>query len=276
MRDEERETNRRNWDERARVHARSAFYDLDGFAAGRRQLWLHPCEPVELGDVRGKSLCQLQCHLGVETLSWARLGAARVVGLDFSADAVASARSLAMRCGLEARAGFVQADVHDAPVALAGLAPFDIVYVSVGAICWLPEVRRWAEVVRSLLAPGGVLYMREVHPMLGAIEERDGKLLVERPYFEVAEPLVWDDGTTYTEGNARLENRVCYEWTHGLGDIVQALLDQGLALELLREHRDAEWQPLPATTRGEDGLWRLPEPLRDRVPLTFTLRARLC
>src|SRR5687767_4308557 len=134
---EELEANRRNWDERARVHARSSFYDVEGFVSGRRQLWLHPGEPDMLGSVAGKSLCQLQCHLGLEALSWARLGASRVVGLDFSRDAVETARSLAERCGLAERATFVEADVHDAVQALAGHAPFDIVYVSVGAICWL-------------------------------------------------------------------------------------------------------------------------------------------
>jgi SAM-dependent methyltransferase len=275
MRDELRDSNRKNWDARARVHARSQFYDLDGFASGQRRLSLKPWEPDEVGDVTGKSLCQLQCHLGVETLSWARLGAGRVVGLDFSAEAIETARALAARCALTDRATFVEADVHDAPRALGGHAPFDIVYVSVGAICWLPEVKRWAAVVRGLLAPGGMLYMHEVHPMLGCIEQRDGRLEVERPYFECAEPIRWDDGTTYTEGHPTIEHKVCYEWTHGLGEIIQALLDEGLSLELLREHRAAEFQPLPSMQRGDDGLWRLPPELRDRVPLTYTLRARL-
>jgi SAM-dependent methyltransferase len=271
---EELEANRRNWDERARVHARSSFYDVEGFVAGRRELWLHPSDPELLGSVAGKSLCQLQCHLGLETLSWARLGAARVVGLDFSRDAVETARSLAARSGLSDRATFVEADVHDAAQALAGHAPFDIVYVSVGAICWLPSITRWAEVVRSLLAPSGVLYMREVHPMLSALTEADGRLVVDKPYFESATPLRWEDGTTYTEGSPRIESALCFEWTHGLAEIVQALLAQGLSLELLREHRDAEWQALPSMTQGDDGLWRLPEPARDMLPLTFSLRAR--
>jgi SAM-dependent methyltransferase len=273
MRDE-LEANRRNWDERARVHARSEFYDVEGFVAGRRELWLHPGDVADLGSVTGKSLCQLQCHLGVETLSWARLGASRVVGLDFSRDAIETARSLAERCGLSDRATFVEADVHDAPTALAGHAPFDIVYVSVGAICWLPSIARWAEAVQALLAPGGVLYVREVHPMLSSMEEREGRYQLVRPYFEVREPVRWEDGTTYTEGDTRIESAVCFEWTHGLGEIVQALLARGLQLELLREHRDAEWPALPSLVRGEDGLWRLPETARDMLPLTFSLRAR--
>src|SRR5664279_1739425 len=123
------------WDERAALHAPTKFYDLDGFVAGQRT-GLHPTEPSELGSVAGKSLIQLQCHLGIETLAWARLGAKRVVGLDFSQAALTHARSLAERCGLTDRARFVLADVHDAPRALCDHAPFDVVYVSVGALLW--------------------------------------------------------------------------------------------------------------------------------------------
>ncbi|UJR81720.1 class I SAM-dependent methyltransferase [Sandaracinus amylolyticus] len=275
MRDEHRDTNQRNWDERARIHARSKLYDLDGFVAGAPSIWLHPCERVELGSVEGRSVCQLQCHLGVETLSWARLGASRVVGLDFSRDAIATARDLAERCGLADRARFVESDVHDAERALGDEAPFDVVYVSVGAICWLPSIARWARIVRALLKPGGVLYVREVHPMMNGVFERDGKLVLEGPYFEREEPTRWDDGTTYTEGRPQLENVTSFEWAHGLGEIVQALLDVGLVIEMLHEHRDAKYQPFESMTRGDDGLWRLPEAHRDWLPLTFTLRARL-
>jgi SAM-dependent methyltransferase len=198
-----------------------------------------------------------------------------VVGLDFSGKAIETARALAVRCDLQDRARFVHADVHDAVQTLEGLAPFDIVYVSVGALCWLPSIRKWASIVRGLLGPGGVLYMREAHPMLMSTMEHEGRLVLDWPYFETDAPLRWDEGTTYTEGNPQLENRTCFEWSHGLAQIVQALLDEGFWLELLREHREAEFQPLPSMTRGDDGLWRLPVETRDRLPLTFSLRARL-
>ena len=274
MEREHRDANHENWDERARVHATSKFYDLDGFAAGTRQTCLHPSEPAELGDVVGKSLCHLQCHLGAETLSWARLGAKRVVGLDFSGHAVQIARSLAERCGLSERARFVEADVHDAVSALAGEAPFDVVYVSVGAICWLPSITRWAGIVAALLRPGGVLYVREMHPMLNAVYEVDRRLVVTAPYFERAEPLRCDDGETYTEGHPKLANATTYEWSHGLGEIVTALLDARMTIELLREHKDAECQPLASMVPAGDGLYRLPPETADRMPLTFSLRAR--
>ena len=163
---EHRAANLLVWDERAPIHARSAFYSVEAFVADPASSRLHPGALGELGQVRGRSLVHLQCHLGVETLSWARLGARRVVGLDFSSAAIEQARTIAGRCGLGDRARFVEADVYDAVRALAGEAPFDIVYVSVGAVCWLPSIRRWADQVAALLAPGGVVY---VHPSAPAI-----------------------------------------------------------------------------------------------------------
>jgi SAM-dependent methyltransferase len=275
MKAEHRAANRANWDERAVIHARTSFYDVDGFVATPSRIWLHPGAPEELGDVHGKRLVHLQCHLGVETLSWGRLGARRVVGVDFSQPAILSARATAARLGLsEDRARFVVSDVHDAAAALADEPAFDVVFVSVGAICWLPSIARWADVATSLLAPGGVLYMREVHPMLATVLEREGHLVIEAPYFESAEPRRYDDASTYADPEARLSSATSYEWCHGLGETVQALLDRGLVLEVLREHRDAEWQALPSMTRGQDGLFRLPVGWQERLPLTFSVRAR--
>jgi SAM-dependent methyltransferase len=270
---EHREANRRNWNERAELHARGRFYDLDGFVAGLTQ-WLHSSETAELGPVAGKSVVQLQCHLGLDLLSWLRRGATRGVGLDFSENAVAHARRLAQRCGLDARAQFVVADVYDAPAALAAHAPFDVVYVSLGALPWIPVVVRWARVCAALLPPGGLLYLREVHPMLFTLEGGEGDLRVALPYFETREPLREDDATTYGAPDQRMQHTTTFEWNHGVAEIVNAVLGAGFALELLNEHRDVEYQALPSMTRGEDGLYRLPAAQRDLVPLALSLRAR--
>jgi SAM-dependent methyltransferase len=267
------DANRRHWNEVASLHAKTAFYDLDGFVAGRRT-GLHPTERTELGSVAGKSLVQLQCHIGVETLAWARLGASRVVGLDFAPDAITEARALAKRCGLEDRATFVLANVFDAPEALAAHAPFDVAYVSVGAILWLPSIRRWAESAAAVVAKGGVLYVREVHPMLLAVERADERLVVKNRYFEHTEPNQWENVGTYADREAVLSETATYEWNRGLGEILQALIDAGFSLELIHEHKDAEWQALPHMTRGDDDLYRLPPDESEMLPLTFSLRAR--
>jgi SAM-dependent methyltransferase len=273
MQREHRDANLKWWNESASIHARSAFYDLDGFVAGKRT-GLHPTEPSMVGDVTGKSLVQLQCHLGIETLAWARLGAARVVGLDFAPDAIREARALAARCELEDRATFVLSDVHDSASKLGTYAPFDIVYVSVGATIWLPSIRAWAAVCASLVKPGGILFLREAHPMLLATVREEGKLVLKNKYFEHEEPNRWEDTGTYADRDATLSQTVTYEWNRGLGDIVQAIVDAGFTLELLTEHRDAEWQAFPEMTRDENGLYRLPPHERELLPLTFSLRAR--
>lgn len=166
------------WDEATPFHAAGSFYDLDGFRSGRQDV--RPFDLEELGAVAGLDLVHLQCHLGTDTLSWARHGA-RVVGLDFSARAVAAARDLARDCGLDAE--FVCANVYDAAAALDGRR-FDVVYTGIGALNWLPDLDRWARVVADLVRPGGVLYLVEIHPMVQAVVE-DGRTLCQ-DVFEAA------------------------------------------------------------------------------------------
>ena len=174
-RDEWREANRANWDERVPIHVSGEFYDVASFKGGQERL--QPFEIDEVGDVSGKELLHLQCHFGIDTLSWACRGA-RVTGLDFSAPAVVAARGLASDMGLEAT--FVQSDVYDAVDATGGLS-FDIVYTGRGAIIWLPDMGRWAEVVADLLEPGGFLYLTEFHPFTDIFGDED--LSVEYDYF---------------------------------------------------------------------------------------------
>lgn len=268
-----RTVNRASWDERAPAHAASPDYGVERFVADPE----HLSEVVRfdlprLGDVSGLRGVHLQCHIGADTVSLHRLGA-RMTGLDFSGAALVQARRLAERTG--AAVDFVQADVYDAVQAL-GEAEFDLVYTGVGALCWLPEIRRWAEVVAALLRPGGRLFLREGHPMLWALADPrpDGLLAVEHPYFERPEPTVWDEPGTYVETDVTFTHTRSYEWNHGLGEVVTALLDAGLDLTMLTEHDSAPWDALPGqTVRDGHGEHRL----RDRpwrLPQTYTLQAR--
>ena len=153
VRDEWSALNRACWDERVLIHVRSAFYDVDGFLAGATTL--RPFELEEVGSVEGLDLVHLQCHFGLDTLSWAREGA-RVTGLDFSAPAVEAARELTARAGL--RAEWIAADLYDAPAALDGRT-YDVAYTGLGALNWLPDLPGWAAVVAGLVRPGGILYL---------------------------------------------------------------------------------------------------------------------
>ena len=254
--------NRAFWDERVPIHTASDFYDVEGFKAGREPL--QDFELGDLGDVTGLSLVHLQCHFGLDTLSWARHGA-RVTGLDFSAPAIEAARGLAADIGVEA--DFICADVYDAPAALGGRS-FDVVYVNVGAINWLPDIRRWAEVVSALLNPGGVLYMKEVHPFSWVFG--DDELTVENDYF--AHRSDYDEPGTYTDPDARTVHNRTEEWQHPLGEVINALIAAGLTLELLGEHDHQAYRQWPFMEK-DAGVYRMPAGT-PRLPLMYSLRAR--
>jgi SAM-dependent methyltransferase len=270
--DDYRVVNRANWDERVPVHVASEFYSVDQLAADSTALTsVVRFDVPRLGDITGQRGVHLQCHIGTDTISLARLGA-HMTGLDFSAAAITEARRLAARAGIES--DFVEAEVY-AAVDMLGAARFDLVYTGIGALCWVPEIRRWAAVVAGLLAPGGRLFLREGHPVLWAIDERHtDRLVIDYPYFETAEPIVFEDPKTYVEGDARLEHAVTLSWNHGLGEIVSALLDEGLVLTQLVEHDSVPWEALPGQMdqTGELREWQLVE-RRERLPLTYTLQA---
>jgi SAM-dependent methyltransferase len=258
-----RALNRANWDDRVPVHLASSFYDLPAFRAGADTL--RPFEPSEAGDVTGKRLVHLQCHIGLDTLSWARRGAL-VSGLDFSAPAISAASALASELGIEAT--FVVSDVYDAVAALGGRR-FDIVYTGIGALVWLPDIPRWARVVAGLLAPGGFLYLVEGHPFAQILDDATG-LVVSRDYFD-SEPWVEDWAHTYTDGPA-LEHVRSVEFQHGIGEVITALSQAGLRIEFLHEFEFDAFGRYESLRRADDGTYRFP-PGRPRVPLIFSVRA---
>ena len=225
------DTNRRRWDELVPIHLQSTHYDVDAFRAGKTSLC--KVELEELGsEVPGKSLLHLQCHFGLDTLSWARMGAV-VTGVDFSAKAIAAATALAAETRLNAR--FLATDIYSLPEKLD--EQFDIVYTSYGALCWLPDVPRWATVASHFVRPGGILYMVEFHPFPCIFDASQGLngLSIRYPYFTPEEPIRTEEDGSYAEPEARLANRVTYSWSHGLGEIVSALIAAGLRIEFLHE-----------------------------------------
>ncbi len=265
------ETNLALWDERAPVHAASPDYALDRFRADPTFLsHVVRFDLPRLGDVTGLRGVHLQCHIGTDTLSLHRLGA-RMTGLDFSAAALAQARQLAVDTG--SAVDFVESDVDGALEVLAPAA-YDLVFTGVGALCWLPDIRRWADIVAALLAPGGRLFLREGHPVLGAVENGpDGTLVLTEPYFAQTEPSAWDEPGTYVETDHVFTHTASVEWNHGLGEVVGALLAAGLRLTMLEEHDSVPWNALPAVMEPVGGgEFRL----RDRpwrMPHSYTLQA---
>jgi SAM-dependent methyltransferase len=258
-----RETNRAWWDERVPHHVASELYDVDAFLAGASALRDFVVE--EVGDVAGATLLHPQCHFGLDTLSWARRGA-RVTGLDFSAPAVAAARDLAARAGIDAE--FVRGDVYDAPAVLGGRT-FDVVFTGMGALNWLPDVERWARVMAALLAPGGRFYLAEGHPFADVFA--DDSLAVAHPYFK-PEGFVWEDeGGSYAAPGAPTTHNRTIEWSHGVGAVVSALAAAGLRVDWLHEHPFTFASRWPFLVR-EDHVFRLPDDI-PALPLMYSLRA---
>ncbi|MEV0577563.1 MULTISPECIES: class I SAM-dependent methyltransferase [unclassified Streptomyces] len=263
-----REANRAMWDERVPIHAESDFYDLDAFRAGKEAL--RPFELAEVGDVTGRTLLHLQCHIGVDTLSWARHGAAQVVGLDFSEPAVETARSLARDLGLGPdRAAFVAADVHDAAEAVPD-SSYDIVYTGIGALNWLPDMDRWAETAASLVAPGGFLYLAEFHPFTDCLDDATGSRIVHDYFSRDA----WVDETpgTYADFDAPTVHNRSVEWQHPVGSVVSALCAAGLRIEFLHEHDASLFARFPVLEHQSDGFFRFPAE-RPRIPLMYSIKA---
>ncbi len=260
------------WDERAPAHARSDGYRVDRFIADTTYLSdVVAFDAPLLGDLTGVRGVHLQCHIGTDTISLARLGA-DMTGLDFSAESLAQARQLSDEAGTHVE--FVESDVYAAAAAL-GTECFDLVFTGIGALCWLPDVRRWAQVVHDLLAPGGVLHLREGHPMLWAIDESmDGALVVDYPYFETADPVTDEHDGSYLPVDTTFAAVRSHSWNHGIAETLMAILDTGMELEILLEHDSCPWEALPGKmVEDSDGEWRLTEG-RSRLPLTYTMRAR--
>ena len=259
------DANRANWNDRVAVHLKSDFYGVERWLASGEGP--DADELALLGNVSGRSLVHLQCHFGMDTLSWARAGAV-VTGVDFSDAAIRAATDLAARAGLAERARFVLSDVAGAPSALA--QRYDVVYVSLGSLCWLARIEDWAEVVAALLAPDGTLLVHDVHPLAFSLDD-DGATFAY-PYFEEDEPIVIDDSSTYTDGPP-LSNGLNYEWNHSLGEIVTALASRGLMVTHLVEHPWTRYRAFDDLVEGPPGVFRAREGA-PRLPLAFTLRAR--
>ena len=286
--DEYLELNRTNWDSRATVHAKG--YGIDRLLADPTALSeVVQFDMPRLGDIAGLDVVHLQCHIGTDTLSLARLGG-RVTGVDLSGTSIEEARGLAERAGAEIE--YVRSDVYAAPEALGG-RQFDVVYTGIGAICWLPSIRRWAQTVAALLRPGGRLFLRDGHPVLNAAlamtvgaEHPDREqqpwisgpgqttVALELPYYERAEPLVWSEEETYG-GDGTVAQPRSMEWNHSIGEIVTAVLDAGLELTSLTEHDSVPWDALPGFMELDEelGEYRLRE-RPERLPASFTLTAR--
>lgn len=269
--DAARTANRQNWDDRVPLHIDA--YGLDAFDDPRHLsdvvtddfAALSPFLPGR--TVTGLELCHLQCHIGTDTLSWARAGAI-VTGIDFSAPALEAAAAFTERHGVSAT--WVETDVLDAADAVG--RAFDVVYTSIGAITWLNDLQRWAEQVVRLLRPGGTFFLRDGHPALFALDEDADGFVTRYPYFGDGTAMQWDDAATYA-GDGTVAHTRSYEWPHPLSEILGALLSAGLRLVHFDEGRTLPWKFSERMVEVPGG-YAWPETERNLVPCTYTIIAR--
>lgn len=266
-----RTANLQNWDDRVPLH--EAAYGLDAFHDPNHISDVVSDDLPVLrrfvtgGSLSGLDLCHLQCHIGTDTISLARSGA-RVTGVDFSEPALRAAAALADRTG--SAATWVHTDVLDARNAVSG--DFDVVYTSIGTICWLQDLDRWAAQVVALLRPGGTFFIRDGHPALLALDEDADGLTTRYSYFGDGRAQQWDDESTYA-GDGTVAHPRTYEWPHPLSEILGALLHAGLRLIHFDEGRTLPWRFSPRMVEVPRG-YAWPEAERNLIPCTFTIVAR--
>ncbi len=268
--------NRAHWDERAVVHAASNDYAVQRLIEEPDRVSDVVAHDLPVltaylpnGSLEGLDVVHLQCHIGTDTLSLARKGA-RLTGVDISPPSLQVARRIAQEAGADIR--YVECDVTEAAESVG--EQVDVVYTSIGTICWVRDLTLWAQAVGALLRPGGVFYIRDAHPMLATLDDLDATdVVVRHRYFRGDLAMSFDNRATYTDGDQSLIGHTRnYEWHHAMSEIVQALLNAGLRLRLLREGMTLPWQYLPQMVfDGTD--WTLPAPWTDRVPLSITVIA---
>lgn len=261
------------WDEFADLHFGSKYYDVDSFRLGRNTL--HSIELEALGDLTGKSVLHLQCHFGMDSMSFARLGA-KVTGVDFSSRAIDLATRLAAELNIPAH--FVCSDIYElANKKDSGdlAEEFDIVFTSYGVLNWLHDLTGWAQTVAAFLKKGGFFYIADLHPLSNIIEYENEELVVKHPYSCSSKPLTFDDTGSYADRTAQIKNNESYEWNHSLSEIITSLMDAGLSIEYLREFPFTVFQRFSNLSKSEDGYWRFPEdsPYSD-IPMLFSISAR--
>lgn len=255
------EINRQSWNNRTDAHLKSDFYDLPGFLAGKSSL--NAIELDLLGDVKGKSVLHLQCHFGQDTISLARMGA-HAVGVDFSDRAVGQAKRLAEETAADAT--FICCDVYDLPD--HSDTSFDLVFSSYGTIGWLPDLDRWANIVSRSLKPGGRFVFVEFHPVVWMFDDHFEKIGYN--YFNTG-PITETQNGTYADRTADLILEDV-TWNHGLGEVINSLISNGLAINSLKEYDYSPYNCFHKTEEFAPGKYRIAH-LDNKIPMVYAIVA---
>ena len=274
------DANKDSWNKRTAVHKDSAFYDLASFKNGKTSL--NKIELDELGDVNGKSLLHLQCHFGLDTMSWEREGAI-VTGVDISNEAIKLAKKISAE--LKLNATFICANVYDlvnsSKVPHSEIseqsdvyelssreATFDIVFTSYGTIGWLPDLDGWAKMIAERLRPGGIFYIADFHPVLWMMDENFEQ--IKYNYFNT-EVIAEENAGTYTDRDAPIRSKE-YCWNHPFSEIFTSLIKNGLTILQFNEYPFSPYNCFNNTERGNDGMWRI-KGMDEKLPMMYSIKA---
>ncbi|MDP3313723.1 bifunctional 2-polyprenyl-6-hydroxyphenol methylase/3-demethylubiquinol 3-O-methyltransferase UbiG [Lutibacter sp.] len=257
------EVNKETWNNKVSIHANSEFYNVDGFLKGETSL--NNFELTEVGNVNGKKLLHLQCHFGLDTLSWSRLGAI-CTGVDFSKKAID--RAIELNKKLDLNATFIESNVYDVEATVKG--KFDIVFTSYGVVGWLPDLEKWAQIIASKLKKGGSFYMIEFHPIVWMFSYTESPPQIKYSYLK-GEVIYEEYKGTYTNKNAEIISKE-YGWNHGLGEVISSLVNAGLEIEFLHEFEKSPYNSFPDMEKTEEGMFVLKENAR-LFPLLYSIKA---
>ena len=253
--------NRESWNEAAPSHAERNLDKLLAEFAQPGHSCLDEIETARLEalGVTGRSVAQLCCNNGQELVSVKNLGAARCVGFDNADVFLDQARRIAAAAGVEVE--FHHGDIHEIPRSFD--ACFDLLYVTIGALCWMPKLVDFFAVVNRLLRPGGAILLYEHHPIVAMWDPFDDvdPPLWKHSYFK-QEPWIDTDGLDYFDGES-YESKPLYTFQHTLSDIFMACLDNRLVIESFEE--------FPHDLSPSYGHL---ERLEAKLPLSYTLVAR--
>lgn len=274
MTNEYYEANKKNWESRTECHISKSteYYNFEDFYNGKSTLL--PIEIEALGDVADKALLHLQCHIGFDTLSWARKGAI-VTGVDISEKSIKFARNLARKVNISS-ASFIESDLFELKTTQLLPNSFDIVFTSYGVLCWIDDLNEWAEIISYFLKDGGTFLVIDGHPFLDILEENENnKLEIIYDYFKRSKPYKFDDGETYADLNAKLENKINYQWNHSISEITNALINAGLKIEFLKEYDFGFFQRYSFLQRKENGLYyQKGDSNLNKIPYILSIKAK--
>lgn len=253
------------WDEASAQYANELDNSVAKLKAGIANL----LEP-EIGHLarllaNGGDVLHVQCAGGTDTLSLLLVGASTVTGTDISPNMLAIAEEKAARLNLAA--DWVLSDTAHLPASLHNR--FDLVYTGRGALNWMMDLTKWAENVCACVRPGGHLFIFEGHPLDWVWDETSPTLQIHQGYggyFDknISSEGAWPESYIDTDNKPSAGWSVKHERQWTLGQVVTAVAQQGMIIEVLSEHPDYYWDAHPVLTG----------PARTQLPHTYVLIAR--